>query len=489
MVPPLLISVISSTVLFAALVTPPRVPPPRAIQPPRVFMAAEQPPADTASPPPAAPPAAPPEKEPVEDEDRWLAAEPVRLVSKSGASADTLDDAMDFDSAVNRVLVIYTGGTLGMTMQDGSLAPKKGFLQKCIVEMPEVHAASMPELDLIEYDPLIDSSNISPKDWSRLARQIRDNYYDYDGFVILHGTDTMAYTASALSFMLEGLGKAVVLTGSMIPLAEVYNDARRNLLISMVFAAQLELCEVAIFFDDRLLRGNRAHKIDSSSLSAFDSPNFPPLATVGATIDAERTAWRAPPTSRLRVHTNLDASVVCISLAPGFDDSAIVAMIEHASNLKGLVLSLYGTGNGPAQKAEFLSTIQLAIDRGILVVAATQCTRGTVSLDTYEVGCKLLDLGVVSAGDMTIEACVTKIAYVRAPPQPRAQPVLAPVHIARSDRAAFCAQLLGRNVSGERLRKMMVADLRGELTVRQSSTWRELSSLGQTGQIRWKTGL
>jgi L-asparaginase/Glu-tRNA(Gln) amidotransferase subunit D len=163
---------------------------------------------------------------------------PVPLISHS-------DSGSEEEGVRRRVLLIYTGGTLGMTKQaDGALAPKKGYLQEVIVEMPEMRDPSMPELDLIEYDPLLDSSNVSPEDWSLLAKTISDNYYDYDGFVIVHGTDTLAYTASALSFMLEGLGKAVVLTGSMIPLAEVYNDARRNLVISMVFAAQLELCEV-----------------------------------------------------------------------------------------------------------------------------------------------------------------------------------------------------------------------------------------------------
>lgn len=375
---------------------------------------------------------------------------PEQLVRKS-----IVEPGDDFESEVRRVLVIYTGGTLGMTMQNGSLAPKKGFLQQRILEMPEVYAATMPDLDVIEYDPLIDSANVSPQDWSRLALQIRDSYYDYDGFVILHGTDTMAYTASALSFMLEGLGKAVVLTGSMIPLAEVFNDARRNLLISIIFAAQLELCECAIFFNDRLLRGNRAVKVDSNSLNAFDSPNFPPLATVGATINAERGRWRLPPTSRLRVHTELNTSVVVLRLAPGFDDGAIEAMVQHAHNLRGIVLSLYGTGNGPSHKLGFLRTIETAIEKGILVVASSQCMAGMVSLHTYEVGQILLDLGVVSAGDMTTEACVTKMAH-----------------------------LLGRNIKGERLRQMMMADLRGERTVRRASSWSELSTLGQ---IPWTT--
>lgn len=366
---------------------------------------------------------------------------PTPLVSHSNCNSD--------EGCSRRVLLIYTGGTLGMAPQNGTLAPKPGYLQAAIQAMPEVQDLSMPELDLLEYDPLIDSSNIAPEDWTGLARQIRDNYYDYDGFVIVHGTDTMAYTASALSFMLEGLGKAVVLTGSMIPLAEVYNDARRNLLISFIFAAQLELCEVAIFFNDRLLRGNRAIKIDSNSLDAFDSPNFPPLATVGATIAADRARWRPPPTSRLRVHMELDASVVCLRLAPGFDDSAIASMIEHATSLKGVVLSLYGTGNGPSHKSDFIDTIKKAIERGVLVVAASQCTRGTVQLDTYEVGRLLLEIGVVSARDMTTEACVTKMAY-----------------------------LFGRGVEGADLRRAMSDDLRGELSASDAGAWGELASIG-----------
>ena len=199
----------------------------------------------------------------------------------------------------------------------------------------------------------------------------------------------------------------------------------------------------------QLLRGNRAVKIDSNSLAAFDSPNFPPLATVGASVVANRASWRAPPASRLRMHPSLDTNVVVLRLAPGFDDSAILAMIQTAPSLKGVVLSLYGTGNGPSAKAEFLAVIKDAIDRGMLVVAATQCMSGAVNLETYEVGRKLLDLGVVSAGDMTTEAVVTKMAY-----------------------------LFGRKLSGERLRKAMNDDLRGERTVGLQGSWGELSSLG-----------
>lgn len=244
----------------------------------------------------------------------------------------------------------------------------------------------------------------------------------------------MAYTASALSFMLEGLGKPVILTGSIIPLCEPFNDARRNLIASLMFASQLELCEVAIFFNDRLLRGNRAIKCDSSGLAAFDTPNLAPLATIGATVATSRHLWQPQPVCRLRVHTELGVGVVVIRLTPGFDDSAISAMVDHA-DLHGLVLSLYGTGNGPSHKESFMRILHQAIKKDILVVATTQCQRGSVSLDTYEVGRRLLEIGVVSAGDMTTEACVAKIAY-----------------------------LVGRGLSSSELRRAMTDNIRGELS-------------------------
>jgi hypothetical protein len=228
--------------LASASLTGPRGPfhGPRAPAAARVRMHADVPAPRTSSEVEPQPEAAPVAKAPAEaprGDDPGSMMLPVPLIARQGA--DVLDD---HDGGPGRVLLIYTGGTMGMTVQNGSLTPLKGYLPECISKMPEVHDPSMPELDVLEYDPLIDSSNVGPDDWASLATHVRDNYYDYDGFVIIHGTDTMAYTASALSFMLEGLGKAVVLTGSMIPLSAVYNDARRNLLISMIFAAQLELC-------------------------------------------------------------------------------------------------------------------------------------------------------------------------------------------------------------------------------------------------------
>jgi len=325
-----------------------------------------------------------------------------------------------------------------MIKQDGSWAPQhqRGALGELVGAMIEFHDESMPDIDLVEYDPLLDSSNIGPKDWCSLANLIGRHYFDYDGFVVIHGTDTMAYTASALSFMLEGLGKTVVLTGSMIPMREPFNDARRNLISSIMLASQLELCEVAIFFNDRLLRGCRAVKCDAGGLAAFSSPNFPPLAVVGASgVSAQnRHLWRPPPVCRLRVHSNLDARVTVIRLSPGFDDSAIAAMIEHAPQMAGLVLSLYGTGNGPSHKEEFMKAIERAVKKDIAVIAVTQCYIGAVRLETYQVGRRLLELGVVSAGDMTTEACVTKLAY-----------------------------LSGRGLRGSALADAMGANLRGEI--------------------------
>lgn len=343
------------------------------------------------------------------------------------------------ENPVGRVLLCYTGGTLGMVKQAGSWSPQqaRGGLAALIASMIEFHDETMPDIYMVEYDPLLDSSNIGPKNWCSLANLVGRHYFDYDGFVIIHGTDTMAYTASALSFMLEGLGKPVVLTGSMIPMREPFNDARRNLISSIMLAGSSQSCEVSVFFNDVLLRGNRAVKCDASGLVAFSSPNHPPLAAIGAAgVSAQnRHLWRPPPSSRLRIHSNLDARVVVVRLTPGFDDAALVAMVEHTPNLRGLVLSLYGTGNGPSHKTGFIEMIECAIAREIVVVAVTQCFQGAVSLETYEVGRRLLALGVVSAGDMTTEACVTKLAY-----------------------------LCGRGLDFREVRSAMGRNLRGEIT-------------------------
>mmetsp|Transcript_23816 Transcript_23816/g.44486 ORF Transcript_23816/g.44486 Transcript_23816/m.44486 type:complete len:362 (-) Transcript_23816:295-1380(-) len=336
----------------------------------------------------------------------------------------------------SRVLLIYTGGTIGMAPTGEGLAPSPGYLEEKVNGMDEINTnANIPLCDILRWDELIDSSNMDPSLWALLAAQIEKYYFQYDGFVVLHGTDTMAYTASALSFMLEHLGKPVVLTGSQIPFCELYNDARRNLLVATIFAGMCEIPEVCIFFDTQLLRGNRCQKIDSEGLQAFDSPNFPPLATLRNEIRIRYDLVRKQPKQRLRVHTRMSAKIAVLHLVPGFDDEIFLRLA--GSGIRGLILNLYGTGNAPTKKASFLKAIESILDAGIAVVAVSQCSRGKVNMGTYEVGRRMQDLGVLNGGDMTMEAASTKLGY-----------------------------LIARGLSPETFSSAMQNSLRGELTVK-----------------------
>jgi L-asparaginase len=316
-----------------------------------------------------------------------------------------------------RVLLLCTGGTLTMSpdpKNGGALSPVQGALIKYLKEMRELHDPQMPEIVAHEYQPFYDSSDLGPADWALLANDIKTNYLHFDGFVVCMGTDTMAYTASALSFMLENLGKPVVFTGSQIPLCEPYNDARRNLIMALIFASRDTINEVSIFFHDRLLRACRATKVNTHRLMAFDSPNFEPLAKIGITIDENEGLTQPPPRGALKVHTRMDTRLLTIRLVPGFDDGMIRHLIESSTkhNLKALVLQLYGTGNIPSVKHSFVQTLADATAKGILVVAGTQCHTGNVMMGHYATGRALQDAGVVSACDMTPEATACKIAYL-----------------------------------------------------------------------------
>lgn len=341
-----------------------------------------------------------------------------------------------------RVLLLYTGGTIGMMPKaDGSLGPEPGALAPRMMKLEELESSRMPLCYYKEFDPVIDSADMCPDDWNTIARAVHDAYYDYDGFVIIHGTDTLAYTASALSFMLEQLAKPVVLTGSQLPLFEPLSDARQNLLSAIAFAGFADVCEVCIYFHDRLLRGNRASKVDSDSLAAFKSPRYPNLADMGVEINLFRNQLRRPPTGRFRMHSITVTDIMVVWVIPGFSDSFLEPMVGASkSPVRGMVLLLYGCGNAPAKKITFLNHIRKLTDQGVIIAACSQCQVGSVALDKYAVGKAFADAGVLSAADMTVEATVTKMAY-----------------------------LLSKDLSSLDTRRAMLQDLRGEMTTNQDT--------------------
>lgn len=315
------------------------------------------------------------------------------------------------DKARSKVLIIYTGGTFGMAHdKDGTLIP---FDFGLILEhLPTLRTMSL-HLTVVSFEHPIDSSNINPEHWQLLAQIISDHYNTHDGCVILHGTDTMAYTASALSFMLEGLAKPVILTGAQLPISEPRSDARENLITALDIASAKEngvpiVPEVCIYFDYELLRGNRSKKVESMQFDAFDSGNYPPLAKAGVKIDYNRSAIRNAGTHNgLHVHQAFDAGIAILKLFPGIS-RPIVESILKTPGLKALILETYGSGNAPTVPW-LIDALKAAIDNGIIVVNISQCPGGMVLQGRYETSRDLLRIGVISGADMTSEAAVTKL--------------------------------------------------------------------------------
>ncbi|WP_298440191.1 asparaginase [uncultured Ferrimonas sp.] len=312
-----------------------------------------------------------------------------------------------------RIYVAYTGGTIGMQRTDKGYAPVAGFLTQSVKANPEFHRDEMPEFEIHEYDQLIDSSNTDPSDWQRIADDVADNYDRFDGFVILHGTDTMAFTASALSFMLQGLSKPVIVTGSQIPLVELRSDGQTNLLNSLYIAANYQIAEVCLFFNNVLLRGNRSTKVHADGFAAFGSPNLPPLLNAGIEIRTGEPALEAAAGVKLSVANISTQAIGVVTLYPGISTEVIANILQQP--VKALILLSFGVGNAP-ERPDLLQLLQEAHQREILVLNLTQCLQGKVNMAGYATGNALSQAGVLSGFDMTTEAALTKLHYLLSQP-------------------------------------------------------------------------
>jgi L-asparaginase len=308
------------------------------------------------------------------------------------------------------IYIAYTGGTIGMQKSEHGYIPVAGFMESQLAGMPEFHREEMPNYTIHEYDPLIDSSDMSPKDWQYIANDIMQNYDKYDGFVILHGTDTMAFTASALSFMFENLAKPVIVTGSQIPLAELRSDGQANLLNALHIAANYPINEVTLFFNNQLLRGNRSTKSHADGFNAFESPNIPPLLEAGINIQVSNSVTvDKQPSGQFKVHKITPQPIGVITMYPGISHEVIRNTLRQPVN--AMILLTFGVGNAP-QNPELLAHLKEASDRGVIVVNLTQCLAGKVNMGGYATGCALEESGVISGYDMTPEAALAKLHYL-----------------------------------------------------------------------------
>jgi L-asparaginase len=347
---------------------------------------------------------------------------------------------MQNDNANDRsVLLIYTGGTIGMIENQETGVLENLNFKHLVHLMPELKRFNY-NIATYQFMPPMDSSDMEPSHWAKLVEIISDNYEHFDGFVILHGTDTMSYTASALSFMLENLGKPVILTGSQLPIGMLRTDGKENLITAIEIAAAKNpdgspiVAEVCILFENCLMRGNRTTKINAENFNAFRSHNYPVLAHAGIHLRYETHLLRKPdPSRKMKPHFQIDANIVIFTLFPGIKEE-IVSAILHAPGLRAVILKTFGSGNAP-QKEWLIRLLREATERGIIVVNITQCLTGAVEMERYETGRQLLSAGVICGYDSTPESAITKLMF-----------------------------LAGHGLSNTEIRKRMNMDIAGEIT-------------------------
>ena len=339
-----------------------------------------------------------------------------------------------------QILLIYTGGTIGMVLNKENTYSPFNF-EHTLSQFPEINRFDC-KVDVFSFKSPIDSSNVVPRILVKLARIIGDNYEKYDGFVILHGSDTMAYTGSALSFMLEGLQKPVIMTGAQLPIGEVRTDAKENLIAAIEIASHPEtpVKEVCIYFEYKLYRANRTKKMHADVFHAFNSPNFRPIAQAGVSIRYYR---HTPPDAyeklTFRVHDQLESNIATIKFFPGISPEMVNLILLHDS-LKGVIIESYGAGNLPTDPA-IIDSIEASIAKGKTVLNITQCSGGTVDMGRYETSKLLADHGVLSGYDLTYEAAVTKMMY-----------------------------LMGKYDDLEKVKYYLVRNIRGEMTAERAYT-------------------